>query len=106
MGLAVLPLGFVAVALLIPPNSPLSVLTNLLGLLAMLVMLAAYGWVLVRRVAYVGRAGQRRPRPRAALARARRPTHSATSVAGSAGSVSRRGSKQRGGASIAAASCA
>jgi hypothetical protein len=37
VGVAVLPLGFVAVALLIPPNSPLSVLTFLLTVLVLVV---------------------------------------------------------------------
>ena len=51
VGLALLPLGFVAAVLLIPPNSPQYMVTFLLGLLAMLVMLAAYFWIIVRRVA-------------------------------------------------------
>ena len=48
LGFTALPLGSVAVALLIPPNSPFFGLTFLLGLLA---VLAAYVWVIVRRVA-------------------------------------------------------
>ena len=44
LGLAVLPLGIVAVVLFIPPRSPLSVLYVLLIFLAGLVMLVALAW--------------------------------------------------------------
>ena len=44
VGFAVLPLGFVAAVLLIPPRSPLVVLQGLLFVLAALVWLATYAW--------------------------------------------------------------
>ncbi len=51
MGLAALPLGSVAVALVIPPDSSFFVLAFLLSLLAVFVLVAAYVWALVRFVA-------------------------------------------------------
>ena len=46
LGLAALPLGSVAVALVIPPSSSFFALTFLLNMLAALVLLAAYVWAL------------------------------------------------------------
>ena len=51
VGLAVLPLGSVAAALLIPPDSLFFALAFLLDMLALLVLLAAYVWALVLFVA-------------------------------------------------------
>ncbi len=47
LGLAALPLGSLAVGLFIPPTSPLYSLEYLLGMLAVLVVLAAFAWALL-----------------------------------------------------------